>query len=456
MRNGHDSIRAPVQACNACTGAPPSGHWASHAPAPHTSTPMKTDTHPVAAARTFHGWWILSSVFVTQAVTAGLTTYSFGLYQLPVAEEFGVSRSTVAWGLSGIMLMGAVVAPLMGRALDRRSNRALRLGAGAFMASCLLAMTVAPRLWLIGLLFVFGSSVGMAGLGPQAAGKLAATWFSRLRGRALGISSVGTSAGGLAVPPLVAAAIAAWGWRGAAVVGAVLLGVVALPTVALSIRNRPADLGLYPDGDAQPPPAPPGGAAGGWAFGRLARERNFWVIALVIGTIFGTVSGIISNLPPLVAEFGVESQQAAALLSLLSLAGIAGKLCFGAVADRLDKRLLVWSGMSMLVGFLMIASSDPSLTVLVAATGAMGFALGGALPLWGALIGDCFGPEAFGEVMGWMGPVMLPFNIVGIQLLPWCYEHFGSYVPGLRICIGAILGAALLLLLLRLPERRRN
>ena len=63
-----------------------------------------------------------------------------------------------------------------------------------------------------------------------------------------------------------------------------------------------------------------------------------------------------------------------------------------------------------------------------------------------------FGPAAFGEVMGWMGPVMLPFNIVGVQLLPWCFDRFGSYGPGLQILMVALAAAALGLAALRAPQ----
>ena len=47
-------------------------------------------------ARVFYGWWIVAAGFVTQAVTAGIGTYSFSLFQLPVAEEFGVPLPAAA------------------------------------------------------------------------------------------------------------------------------------------------------------------------------------------------------------------------------------------------------------------------------------------------------------------------------------------------------------------------
>jgi hypothetical protein len=52
-----------------------------------------------------------------------------------------------------------------------------------------------------------------------------------------------------------------------------------------------------------------------------------------------------------------------------------------------------------------------------------------------------------------MAPVMLPLNVVGVQLLPWCYDNLGSYDPGLRIFLGALVAASALLMLLRPPER---
>ena len=254
----------------------------------------------------------------------------------------------------------------------------------------------------------------------------------------------------------MAAAITAWGWRGAAVASATVVVLIVLPTVALAICSRPSDLGLHPDGASEPPPRLSGAHPSSWSFRQLVRDRNFCVVTVVIGTIFGIITGLITNLPPLAAEMGLEPQRAALLLSILSFSGIAGKLCFGAIADRLDKRLLLWIGMAMLAGFLLIALSRPGFGVLAGGGIALGFALGGALPLWGALIGDCFGSEAFGEVMGWMTPAMLPLTVSGVQLLPWCYDTFGSYERGLQGFLAALALAASLLLLLRLPERESN
>ena len=71
--------------------------------------------------------------------------------------------------------------------------------------------------------------------------------------------------------------------------------------------------------------------------------------------------------------------------------------------------------------------------------------------LWGALIADCFGREAFGRVMGLMGPLMLPLNVSALQLAPWSFDATGSYQLAIRVFLGWLAVAAGALAFVRLP-----
>ena len=48
-----------------------------------------------STARIFHGWKILGTVILTQALASGMFIYGFGVLQVPIAEDFGVPRATV-------------------------------------------------------------------------------------------------------------------------------------------------------------------------------------------------------------------------------------------------------------------------------------------------------------------------------------------------------------------------
>ena len=109
----------------------------------------------------------------------------------------------------------------------------------------------------------------------------------------------------------------------------------------------------------------------------------------------------------------------------------------------------------MLQVFLLVLIARPDVAWLTAACALAGVALGGFLPLWGSLIGECWGRDAFGRVMGTMGPLMLPMNIVSLQLGPWFYDTRGSYDGALWIYTAWAAAGAAALALIRLPHPTR-
>jgi predicted MFS family arabinose efflux permease len=403
----------------------------------------------------FYGWWIVAVSFVAQAFAVGLTTYAFGLFQKPVAAEFGASFQEVGLGMTLMSAAIAVFAPFLGRALDRRSIRGIMLLGGVLMAGGFGLMSVAPALWMLGLLFGAVVGLGMLALGPNASAKVVANWFVRRRGQALGICAAGTSAGGFLAPPLIALAIEAFGWRGALACLALVVALLALPMVWFVIVDRPEDRGLAPDGDdtAAQPATGSETPAVDWTFGALLRERNFWLIALSVGLCFATVGSLIVNLHPYATDLGIGDRRASLLISCLSAAGIVGKLIFGAVADRFDTRLGMWIAIGLLALYIGVLLSHPGYGVLVAASIVGGLALGGFLPVWGALIGVCYGRAAFGRVMGLMAPAMGPLNWAVYPLTGWIRDRTGSYDVAFAVFLVAIALAAVLLVFLRAPER---
>jgi sugar phosphate permease len=400
----------------------------------------------------FHGWKILGVVILTQALASGMFVYGFGVLQVPIAEEFGVSRAAVAWGLSGAMALGAVVAPLMGRAFDLHSIRMIMLGSAVTTTGCYLAMAAAGPLALVIVLYALGSAIGIQGIGNLAASKLVSNWFIARRGRALGFAAMGTSVGGFVAPPLLAEAVARWGWRGAVACGAAAIGLLAAGPILLLVRNAPGDLGLAPDGqalDATPDADPP---ASQDVRVELLRDRAFWVLTGVVSVLLSTSGALIANLPPIAYEIGMAETPAAALLSIMSVAAILGKLVFGIAAERVDKRWLLALALALLAAFMLLLQAGPTRTTLTLGVALPGLALGGVLPLWGAVIADYWGAAGLGRAMGTMAPFSTGLQIASIQFLPWCFDRYGSYQPGFGFFLGLL--AAALVAVAALPPAR--
>jgi MFS family permease len=420
------------------------------------SRPPLAAAEPIAGRRpVFYGWWMVATAVLVQAFAVGFTQYAFPLFLKPVAEEFGASRSLVASGYSGLAVAMAALGPFLGPALDRRSLRAILCAGALAMAAGFALIAATAELWLAGLVFAGVVGPGALAAGPLAASKLVANWFLRRRGLALGISATGTSIGGFLFPPLLTLAIARFGWRGAALAMAASLVGIALPILALAVVGHPEERGLAPDGDPPEPGASRAAAAGHATQGSLAllRDRNLLAITLSIGSVFAILAGLLTNLHAYATDLGISAERASLLLSTLSACGIAGKLGFGTIADRWSKRALVWGAMAMLAAFLGVLLARPGFGWLALASGLAGLALGGFLPLWGALIGDCFGREAFGRVMGLMGPLMLPLNVGALQLAPWSFDRTGSYDLALRVFLAWVAVGAAALGLVRPPAR---
>jgi len=411
-----------------------------------------------SGARSFYGWKIVGISIVSQAFASGLTTYVFGLFQKPVAAEFGASFGQVGFGMTLMMVATSLFAPLLGVALDRHSIRAIMMIGAVSMSAGFALMSIASALWVLGLLFGVLVGLGMLALGNNGCTKLVANWFVKYRGRALGMSAVGTSVGGLLAPPVMVLAIDRYGWRGALICAALAVAPVAIPLVWLVVVNRPEDLGMVPDGN-NGLPSPANRSAAGAAqeteqsFGVLLRELNFWVITLSVGVCFAAISSVIANLHPYATDLGVGSGPAALLLSCISICGIGGKLLFGTATDYFPARHGLWLAMAGLAVFLGVLLSHPGYGVLLLGAICGGLSLGGFLPVWCALIGRCYGRQAFGRVMGLMFSAMGPLLWVVFPFTGWVRDRTGNYDAAFMTFLFALALAAGLLSFLRLPER---
>jgi sugar phosphate permease len=121
------------------------------------------------------------------------------------------------------------------------------IGISALVAG-LLALSFAPS-W-IAWAVVMGSLVSMANtlLGPIVGQAAVSRWFTRSRGRAMGIAALGTSVGGIVIAPLFGLGFESIGWRMTLRIVAACVVVLAVPLLLFVFRNHPRDLGLLPEG----------------------------------------------------------------------------------------------------------------------------------------------------------------------------------------------------------------
>ena len=406
--------------------------------------------------RMFYGWRIVGATFVSLFISVGFLFYSYGVFFPALEAEFGGSRFAISIALAIMNIVMGFSAPFLGRALDSWSIRNIMLIGAIFVSLGFMLASQIAALWQFYLLLGTFLGLGAGMIGQLPSSTLVSNWFIKRRGLALGIATMGVSLSGVVMAPLTTWLISSVGWRTTFMLFGALTAGIVTPLVGLIVVNRPEDMGLHPDGateedaielehngNAFSAPYPDFSTRGTF------RDRNFWAITIAISLNFFAMGATLTHMIPHAKDLGISALNASFVLTASAGVGVFGKVLFGYIADFVDSRLALLVSMSFQCCgtiLLLFAETYPMLVVVGAI---FGLGMGGVVPLWGTMIGEYFGRESFGRVMGLMGPCMLPIHVFGVPFAGLVFDLTGSYSGAYSTFIGAYALSALSLLILR-------
>lgn len=388
------------------------------------------------APRLFYGWWIALAAMFALLVSNGTTISGLTVFDEEILKEFGWSRGDLKFRDLLQFALAGLLAPFAGAFADRFGVRRLMLLGSVLLAGCFVAYSRLSSLTMLYAIHVAIALVlALAGLVLNVL--LVSRWFVLKRGTAIGIALVGTSLGGMLLPPLGRYLIASYGWRQALLLEA-LLPVALIAVVVLVVRDSPAEVGLEPLGVAERAAGAPPAAPSGMEYGAALRTGTFWTLALCAMMTFYSILAVSAHLFLHLRGLGFSPAAAANGLGLLFTMGLAGKFLFGYLADVLDrKRVFVGNLAVMLLGSLCLASMDARLFwpfLLL-----FGFGWGGLYTMLQLLTMDCFGLKAGGKILG----TITVLDAVGGGLGPWItgelFDRTGSYQAAFALIAGLVL-----------------
>jgi len=409
-------------------------------------------------ARLFHGWWIVLVAFVSHAVNAGVIFYAWGVFLTPLARAFG-GHGPVAGGYSILQFAAAGYSLAVGRVVDRWGARSVEtIGVLVFAIGFLL---LARTHSVAGLYLCLGGPIALGStcFGPLPNNAAVARWFVRRRGRALGLSTAGLSAGGIVFAPLAQYLVARHGWRVAFATLGVLAAALVCPLALALMRRDPADLGLVPDGTS----VAEGGALDPALVARelersvtpeaAFRQANFWLVAVAFGLTVAGLAVVLLYQVPLLVDRGLPPGRASLVLGATAAMGVVGKLGFGILLDRFDQRRVAAVCFCLQAAGVLLLWQTHTTPLLVGYVILYGYAMGGNATLLASLTGAAFGRLHYGAIAGRMSPFLILAQAVGVPATGYLRDATGSYGPGLAAVVVGSLLAGVIVLRVRLPER---
>jgi len=406
----------------------------------------------VEARGVFYGWWVVTATAIIVFLTGGTFFYGFSALFNPIEDEFGWSRASVALAFSLRSEVGGLAAPLVGFMVDRVGARRLMMSGVVIVA---LGFALLSRIHSLPAFYgaVIVIAIGMSATAGPVGMVAIAHWFRRRRGRALAFMTAGAGTSGVMVLVLEIL-ISSFGWRDALAIMAVTQLVICFP-LAMSIRNRPEDLGLQPDGDAAAlladgSTAPPL-AAEGLTVREAIRTPAFWQLSFaVMLTNIGMIAVIVHQIPYFTKSIGLSEGLAAGTVTAMTLISLSGRFGMGQLADVADKRRVLATsfGTSGVALLLYATIYEPWQIIYALPVFAIGW--GGIIPVRPTFQAEYFGMKAFGAIQGLIFTIATLGGFLGPVFAGWMFDQTESY----RLSFVILSAGALLAVPLTLTMRR--
>ena len=404
--------------------------------------------------RNFHGWRMVWTMAFSTTVAYGVLYYSFAVFVQPMELEMGWNRAQTSGALSLSALIGGLVAPLIGRVLDRHGSRVvMSLGSVAAAALLLLWAQTSSLLMLYAVWACLGVTGAMTFYDP--AFTAIAVWFKRDRARAILTVTLVAGLASTIFIPLDTWLLSAFGWRGAVRVLAALMLLTAIP-LWIVLRRHPNDVAQTIDGILEPSSATLEGqavAASSVAQSGWLRSKAFWSVAVAFALGRMAVAVLAAHLVPLLTERGYTRTITATIAGAIGVLQLVGRVFFTGLTSSSK---LIWLS---------------SATFAVHGLGVLALALGGNAGIWvflifygttngaitltrAALLAELFPPNIYGRVNGAvslsvaLSSASMPF-IAGLL-----HTYSGNYDLTLWLLVAALAASSLVILAARTVSTR--
>lgn len=383
-------------------------------------------------------WLLILALFLVQVFAFGFPTFALPFVYSGATDEFEWTRQEAVLLTSFKFYVSAAAALFVGRILDI-VNPKFVISISAFLgAVAMVGFMAADRLPLY---YSLGILFGLSATGIAVSVNVIVTRaFEKSTGTMLGIILSGTSVAGILLPVLMVPLMVRIGWRPTMAILSCGVWIIALPVWLVVSRKGTLLERRLQEGSFSAT------KTGMWShLKNLAVTRDFWFIFVGVFLVMAVDQALIQNqVLFLESEKGLSLDMVKWGAALLAGVGIAGKLLFGSVFDRLSITgiVLCYGLLAVSVGLSFTVFGVSSMLIFMTVRG---IAHAGLIVSGPVLLKHYYGPRNLGLNLG----IFMLCTSLGFGLFPTLMagmaDKSGSYSGAFTMGIAAIIAAAVLL-----------
>jgi MFS family permease len=354
---------------------------------------------------------------------------SFGVFQIPIEEEFGWLRVDFSLAIAIQNLAWGIGQPLFSMIAEKYGDRkAIFLGSVLYAVGLILSSYAVTPLAHQFLEILIGFGIAGMGFGVILA-VIGRTTSEKHRSLALGIATSAGSLGQIIGPPVIEKLLQQMPWQEVFMVLAVIVmgSMVLLPMIK-----------------SKPPTAMQGNDLSmSEVLGKALKDPSFAMIFLGFFSCGFQIAFITAHFPAYIAEMcsaipqnsvlrsmGIASTSSlgAFSIAIIGTANLVGTITAGALGSRFSKKYLlslIYLGRTIAAAlFIMIPMTPDSVVIFSIVMGSLWLA---TVPLTSGLVGHIYGMKFMGTLYGIVFFSHQLGGFLGVWLGGLFYDQFGNY-----------------------------
>jgi len=354
---------------------------------------------------------------------------SFGVFQIPIEEEFGWLRADFSLAIAIQNLAWGIGQPLFSMIAEKYGDRkAIFLGSVLYAVGLILSSYAITPLAHQFLEILIGFGIAGMGFGVILA-VIGRTTSEKNRSLALGIATSAGSLGQIIGPPVIEKLLQQMPWQEVFMVLAVIVM---------------ASMVLLPMIKSKPPTAMQGNDLSmSEVLGKALKDPSFAMIFLGFFSCGFQIAFITAHFPAYIAEMcsaipqnsvlrsmGIASTSSlgAFSIAIIGTANLVGTITAGALGSRFPKKSLlslIYLGRTIAAAlFIMIPMTPDSVVIFSIVMGSLWLA---TVPLTSGLVGHIYGMKFMGTLYGIVFFSHQLGGFLGVWLGGLFYDQFGNY-----------------------------